>query len=207
MSARIPIPSLPGHCQTLQGAEQGDEQPPSPLGCSISIPTPKHGNANASGVYTQMRGCLQTAHVPVIQPSANVISIGLKITKTTTNHQNNSTAATTARAFLWNAWSGRHREQEGLGGGGIEGRLVCCQCWELRNAKSIPYAKEILKPRQHFLSFLIDNKDMEKERGRLREPGIFFFYKQQPNQMALIREITHPRSPHTPRQRNGSVHI
>lgn len=102
-------------------------------------------------------------------------------------------------------------ETQGAGGagegGGVEGRLVCCQCWELRNAKSIPYAKEILKPRQHFLSFLIDNKDMEKERGRLREPGIFFFYKQQPNQMALIREITHPRSPHTPRQRNGSVHI
>lgn len=53
-----------------------------------------------------------------------------------------------------------------LGGGGKEGRFVHCQCWELKNAKSFPYVKEILKSRQHFLSLFIDNKDREKERGR-----------------------------------------
>lgn len=41
-----------------------------------------------------------------------------------------------------------------------------CQRWELRNAKSVPYVKEILGSRQHFLPLFIDNKDMEKERGR-----------------------------------------
>lgn len=48
-------------------------------------------------------------------------------------------------------------------------------CWEWENSKSLPYVKEILKPRQHFLFLFIDNKDREKERGRLGELGIFFF--------------------------------
>lgn len=55
----------------------------------------------------------------MIQPSATVISIGLKITKTTTNHQNNTTAETTACAILWYTlvW-----ETQGAGGAAGEGR-------------------------------------------------------------------------------------
>lgn len=62
--------------------------------------------------------------------------------------------------------AGKHGEQAGDAGGRQEGSLVRCQRWELRNAKSVPYVKEILESRQHFLPLFIDNKDMEKERGR-----------------------------------------
>lgn len=62
--------------------------------------------------------------------------------------------------------AGKHGEQAGDAGGRQEGSLVRCQRWELRNAKSVPYGKEILESRQRFLPLFIDNKDMEKERGR-----------------------------------------
>jgi len=83
---------------------------------------------------------------------------------------------------------------------GGSGRCVHCQCWELKNAKSFPYVKEILKSRQHFLSLFIDNKDREKIGGgsETLEYFSFAFSNTKPSQMALIREIPQQWSPRNP---------
>lgn len=68
--------------------------------------------------------------------------------------------------------AGKYREQTGNAGGRKEGRFARCQCWELKNAKSFPYVKEILKSRQRFRLLFIDTKGREK--GEVPEPGILF---------------------------------
>lgn len=92
--------------------------------------------------------------VPATELS-KIISIGLK-------KQTQTCRTTSTRILSVYVDVGSTGSRQGM----LAGRFVRCRCWELKNAKSFPYVKEILKSRQHFLSLFIDNKYREKERGR-----------------------------------------
>lgn len=85
---------------------------------------------------------------------------------------------------------------------GLEAQGAARECWgssERENSKSLPYVKEILKPRQHFLSFfLLIIKIGKRKGGGLESLGYFSFAfpNNKPGGMALIRE-SHSAGEHT----------